>query len=260
MVFSQNGKFCSQFHHDHKAFHLGNQANVYSVMALVNKGVRYTDQVQDILDRFSQGNAPFVAQMFLEQIPDLKAQLEKGIDVIEFGAGRGRLSATLAQQFPNSRFVASEVVPNLVEANKERWKSIPNISFSLDDVCSIPDVPEKHFDWVFCCDVIHDLPDPLEALQGIKRMLRKPYGLLTFVDMATSGSPLADRGDMAVATFYTLGTFFCIPESYQRENSLALGPCCGSQTLTNLAQNAGFQVKFIKVEDCSGLFICKCTS
>ena len=185
------------------------------------------------------------------------SSLEEGIDVIEFGSGKGRLCATLAQQFPNSRFVASEVVPDLVQANKDRWEHIPNLTFSLDDLCRVPEVPDKNYDWVFCCDVIHDLPDPVAALQGIKRMLRQPNGLLTFVDIATSGSPLVDRGNMNVSTFYALGTFLCIPESYQRSDSLALGPCSGRQMIASLTQRAGFQVEVIKIEDLTALFICQ---
>ena len=181
---------------------------------------------------------------------------EEGIDAIEFGSGRARLSAILAQQFPNSRFVASEVVPSLVQANKERWAHIPNLSFSLDDLCTVPEKPEKQFDWGFCCDVIHDLPYPVEALRGAKRMLREPKGVFSFLDIATSGSPVADRGNSMVSAFYSLGSFFCIPESYQRQDSRALGPCYGRQTAVSLAQEAGFQVKDIMIEDFSAVFVC----
>ncbi|RUS74791.1 hypothetical protein EGW08_017458 [Elysia chlorotica] len=219
--------------------------------------VRYTDQVHDILDSISRASAPGVAETFLAKVPDLKIKLDKGIDVIEFGSGRGRLSATLAQQFPNSRFVASEVVPDLVKTNKDRWAHIANLTFSLDDLCSVPEVPNKQYDWVFCCDVIHDLPNPLAALQGIKRMLRQPNGLFSFLDIATSGSPLKDKGSMHVASFYALGTFLCIPESYQRSDSLALGPCSGKHTIAGLATKAGFQVKDVPVEDMTALFICE---
>ena len=152
--------------------------------------------------------------------------------------------------------MASEAVPDLVQANKDRWAHIPNLTFSLDDLCGIPEVPDKYYDWVFCCDVIHDLPDPVAALQGIKRMLRQPNGLLTFIDVSTSGSPLVDRGDMTVASYYALGTFFCIPESYQRHDSLALGPCSGRQRIASLAQKAGFQVRDINIEDFTAIFIC----
>lgn len=221
--------------------------------------VRYTDQLQNILDKFSQVNAPETSRLLVEHVPDLglKAQLEEGIDVFECGSGKARLSATLAQQYPNSRFVASDVIPDLVASNKMNWKNIPNLFFSVDDICSVPEMPKKQFDWVFCCDVIHDLPDPLEALQGIKRMLRKPSGLLSFIDMATTGSPLSDKGNTSVAMYYGLGTFFCIPESFQRANSAALGPCSGRQTMCDLVRKAGFELKDVMIDQSSALFICQ---
>ena len=176
---------------------------------------------------------------------------------MEFGAGRGRLSATFANQFPNSRFVASEVVPDLVKTSSVHWAHIPNLSFSLDDICCIPEEPDKQFDWIFCYDVIHDLPDPLAALKGIKRMLGKPAGIFTFIDVTTSGSPILDKGNMTVAMYYACGSFFCIPESYQREDSLALGPCFGKQKAVKLAQEAGFQVTDTDIEGKKAIFICQ---
>ncbi|RUS78946.1 hypothetical protein EGW08_013287, partial [Elysia chlorotica] len=127
---------------------------------------------------------------------------EAGIDVAEMGGGKARLSATFASQFPKSRFVASEICPELVESNRTQWAHVPNLSFSVDDLCAVPETPDKQFDFVFCNDVIHDLPDPLSALRGIRRFLRKPDGLFMFMDKATSGSVEADRGDMAVSFYY----------------------------------------------------------
>ncbi|GFO04839.1 methyltransferase domain-containing protein [Plakobranchus ocellatus] len=220
-------------------------------------GVRYNDQVQDILDNFSRQSAPQLVAIISEQVPDLKIRLEKGIDAIEFGAGRGRLSAALAQQFPDSRFVASEVTSDIVETAKDTWAHISNLTFALVDICAIPETPDKQYDWIFCCDVMHDLPDILGALKGSKRLLQKPDGILTFVDITTSGSPVADRGNKSVATFYTMGTFLCIPESYQQKNSVAMGPCWGRQAALDLVQKAGFEVHDIQIDDCCSLFICR---
>ena len=162
----------------------------------------------------------------------------------------------LATKFPKSRFVASEVCPKLVESNKARWAHVPNLSFSVDDLCALPDTPDRQYDWVVCNNVIHDLPNPPKAFLGIRRLLRKPDGIFTFVDVATSGSPLEDRGNMAAAFHYGCGVFLCVPESYQREDSMALGPCWGRRTAINMARRADFDVRDIMLDDVFGLFIC----
>ena len=162
----------------------------------------------------------------------------------------------LATKFPKSRFVASEVCPKLVDSNKARWAHVPNLSFSVDDLCALPDKPDRQYDWVFCNDVIHDLPDPPAAFRGIRRFLRKPDGLFLFVDVVTSGSPVEDRGKLKASYYYAVGTFFCIPESYQREDSMALGPCWGRHTAINMATEAGFDVQDVKVDPSHNLFIC----
>ena len=172
------------------------------------------------------------------------------------GGGAARLSATFASQFPNSRFVASEVSAKLVESNRTRWTHVPNLSFSVDDLCAIPETPEKVYDLVFCNDVIHDLPDPLAALCGIRRLLKKPDGFFMFQDITTSGSPVEDKGNMLVSFYYAASTFLCIPESYQREKSDALGPCWGKKMALQLAKQAGFEVRDVPIDPVHAMYIC----
>ncbi|GFO29146.1 3-demethylubiquinone-9 3-methyltransferase [Plakobranchus ocellatus] len=219
-------------------------------------GHSYSDRVQAFFDNFLEYDAPLLTSAFLENVPNLQTKLEQGIDVIEYGAGQGQLSATLASKFPNSHFVASEVVSSLVDKSRTRWDHISNLSFSLDDACSLQERPGHEFDWVFCNNVIHDLPDPVAALQGIKRVLKKPEGVFTFLDHAFSGSPLKEKGNLDVARYYATGTFLCIPESYQREESLALGPCWGKQTSVGMLQNAGYLVEVVTLDKARALFIC----
>ena len=163
----------------------------------------------------------------------------------------------LATKFPKSRFVASEVCPKLVDSNRARWAHVPNLSFSVDDLCALPDTPDRQYDWVFCNDVIHDLPDPPAAFRGIRRFLRKPDGVFSFVDVAMSGSPLKDKGNMRVSFYYACGTFLCVPESYQRSDSMALGPCWGRDTALNMATQAGFDARAVMLDAAHGLFICR---
>ncbi|GFN94846.1 methyltransferase domain-containing protein [Plakobranchus ocellatus] len=222
------------------------------------RGVRYTAHAEAAFSALSYYTAPKFVDAFLHCVPGLKDKLELGIDVLEIGSGYARMSAILASKFPKSRFTASEVIPWLVEANRERWGDIPNLHYRVLDACDIPESPDESYDWILCSDVIHDLPEPLKALQGTKRLLRKPDGLFTFVDMSSSGSPLVDRGKMLVAALYSASAFLCVPDSYQGDKeSHALGACWGRQAAIDLGTQAGFSVTDSDIDDMHVLYVCR---
>ncbi|XP_059147985.1 S-adenosylmethionine-dependent methyltransferase Rv2258c-like isoform X2 [Physella acuta] len=219
-------------------------------------GVRYSSFVHDVIDEFSMYSVDGFVDGFLKHTQGLKDQLEQGIDVIEFGSGRGRLIAKLAAMFPQSSFTTSDVSTELLDKQRARWGHLPNIHYQVNDLCCLPDVIPKQYDWIFCADVIHDLPDPLGALKGIRRLV-KPGGVFTFIDIATSGSPLADRGSLEVACYYAAGTFLCIPESFQQESSQALGPCWGKAKAVELVGAADFRLELFTLEGLQALCVCR---
>uniref|UniRef100_A0A2C9KP65 Uncharacterized protein n=1 Tax=Biomphalaria glabrata TaxID=6526 RepID=A0A2C9KP65_BIOGL len=221
-------------------------------------GIRYADTYHHIIDEVNIYRVDLYSTLILEHVENLKERLESGIQVIEFGSGRGRLIAKLATMFPNSTFTTSENVEKLLDLQKERWGQIPNLKYKLHDLCALPVNITEQYDWAFCVDVIHDLPKPLKALKGIRRLLKAGSGVFTFIDVASSGSPLKDKGNMNVACFYSAGSFLCIPESYQHPDSMALGPCWGKQTAIDMVNAAGFiDVKDYLVENLHRIFVCK---
>jgi hypothetical protein len=112
---------------------------------------------------------------------------------------------------------------------------------------------------MFCKDVIHDLPHPLEALRGIHKALT-PGGKFSIVDMFVSSFVKNNVGDMMASALYAQSTFMCIPESYQEEDSEALGACWGREKASQLCTQAGFKVVGIsmihKDGDATGLCMC----
>ncbi|CAG5121175.1 unnamed protein product [Candidula unifasciata] len=220
-------------------------------------GARYSEEVHNVIEEFSVCHQELFVDGFLNRVEGLRERLESGIEVIEVGCGRGRLLAMFAQMFPKSTFVASDNVPSLLARLEDTLGHIPNIRFELLDLCCQSDQSVKQYDWVYCVDVIHDLPNPPEALEAIKKLVKNYDGLFTIIDILTSGSPISDKGNMHVASIYAASSFMCVPESFQRKESYALGACWGKRTALDVITAAGFKVKDIDLENNFVLYICK---
>ncbi|CAG5131722.1 unnamed protein product [Candidula unifasciata] len=219
-------------------------------------GFRISTEFYDAIDEYGDCQFDSYVDSLMRCVDGLKAQLESGIDVLEVGCGRGRMLAKLARMFPESSFTASDKVQSLQDWQKTNLSYIPNVKYDMLDLSCPSDLPSKQYDLVYCVNVIHDVPDPLEALKTVRK-LTKPGGVFTMIDFATSGSPIGDKGNMLVAFLYSVGTFMSVPESFQREDSQAMGCCWGKQRAVDLATAAGFTVDVVYLEYPVALFICK---
>ena len=185
---------------------------------------------------------------------------ESGIQAAEVGCGTGILSCHLAAMFPNSHFTITDVIPQPLERAQQRAQQngITNGTFCLLDVCQVPDDFEEKFDLLWAQNVIHDLPHPMNALQGIYKAL-KPGGLFCLVDFFVSTYIAENLSTPYSATLYTVGTFLCIPESYQQEDSEALGACWGTEKATEMICAVGFEVLGLtRFEDLGSMAVLIC--
>lgn len=114
-----------------------------------------------------------------------------GSHVLEAGCGVGAQSMWLARSSPGARIVAVDISePSLaVAAESARAAGLPNIHFVRGDIFALPFAPAS-FDHVFVCFVLEHLPQPVEALRALRRMLR-PGGTITAIE-----------GDHATACFH----------------------------------------------------------
>lgn len=178
------------------------------------------------------------------------------------GCGNGRLSCRLAAMFPNTRFTLTDVSPEALERARTRVQvaGLTNVTVHLLDVCQVPDDWQEKFDWMVAENVIHDLPHPLKALEGISKAL-KPGGHFCLVDEFVSTYVAENLNNQGSAALYALGTLTCIPESYQQPDSEALGACWGEEKARELLNTAGFNVLGLtrsEVDDVRSMAVCMC--
>ncbi len=106
----------------------------------------------------------------------------EGSRVLEAGCGVGAQTVTLARNSPGARITSIDISEASVREAEGRVAAagLTNVLFRQADIFTLP-FPEGSFDHVFVCFVLEHLPQPLEALLVLKRLLR-PGGSITVIE------------------------------------------------------------------------------
>jgi SAM-dependent methyltransferase len=102
--------------------------------------------------------------------------------VLEAGCGVGAQTVTLAANSPQANFVSVDISEaSLAEARRRvQTLGLRNVVFQRADIFNLP-FADTHFDHVFVCFVLEHLPNPEEALERLRRVL-KPGGTMTVIE------------------------------------------------------------------------------
>lgn len=105
-----------------------------------------------------------------------------GSRVLEAGCGVGAQTAIIASKNPGARFTAVDVSAASLEENRKNLADLglTNVVLQQADILSLP-FSTNSFDHVFVCFVLEHLPEPLQALAELKRLLR-PGGTITVIE------------------------------------------------------------------------------
>src|SRR5687767_12633351 len=99
--------------------------------------------------------------------------------VLEVGCGTGAQTVTLARNSPGARIVSFDRSASSLAQAKASTEAagITNVEFLQADLFSLPFDPAS-FDHVFVCFVLEHLPQPVDALMLLRRLL-VPGGTIT---------------------------------------------------------------------------------
>ncbi|MGE5284836.1 MAG: methyltransferase domain-containing protein [Actinomycetota bacterium] len=105
-----------------------------------------------------------------------------GSNVLEAGCGVGAQTVILARNSPDANFTSIDSSEDSLRAARERVSSegCTNVTFRLEDILHLP-FGDGAFDHVFVCFVLEHLPNPLEALHSLRKVL-KPGGTITVIE------------------------------------------------------------------------------
>jgi len=94
----------------------------------------------------------------LPLVPELAAQFDKGIRMLDVGCGSGRIINRLAEQYPDSQFTGMDLSPEAIgyARGEAAQKRLRNTEFIICDMSDFHDtaVPEA-FNFITTFDAIH---------------------------------------------------------------------------------------------------------
>lgn len=121
----------------------------------------------------------FTNTLFVEGYPVFKKYLDhRHRRVLEIGSGTGRYGLKIAQDFPESQVLVTDILDEsvaLINRLIERLR-ITNANSQKEDVLNLS-FPDNSFDLVFCDVVIQHIQDDKQAVSEMVRVL-KPEGTI----------------------------------------------------------------------------------
>jgi SAM-dependent methyltransferase len=120
-----------------------------------------------------------------------------GSTVLEVGCGTGAQTVSLARNSPQARFVSFDrsAVSLLKARERVRAAGLMNVELRQLELFNLPYSPAS-FDHAFVCFVLEHLPDPVDALQVLRQLL-KPGGTVTVFEGDHGSAYFHPESDLA---------------------------------------------------------------
>ena len=193
--------------------------------------------------------------LFAEWLPavdGLTERLESGIHVIDVGCGLGSATIMLAEAFPNSRFVGVDYHEESIRrasAAAEAAGVSDRVHFHVGDAASYP----GSYDLVCFFDAVHDMGDPVGALEHARASLR-PGGQVFAVEPFAADLLEDNLASPAALPYYVASSLLCVPNSVS-QGGTALGAQAGPARLTAAFADAGFSTARVAAATAYNLLI-----
>ncbi|MGH8991792.1 MAG: class I SAM-dependent methyltransferase [Acidimicrobiia bacterium] len=182
-----------------------------------------------------------LAGEWLAALPDVHDRLQAGeaLRLADFGCGEGWAAIYLAEAYPNATVYGYDLDEASIAAAckhaAERGVT-DRVRFEVQDVTD-PAFGER-FDLVFCCEVIHDLADPVGALAAMRRLAGDEGAVLVIDERADE--EYTPSGDLIQRLLYAFSILHCLPAGRDAETSAETGTVMRPSTFRGYAEAAGF--------------------
>ncbi|MFC0225489.1 class I SAM-dependent methyltransferase [Serratia aquatilis] len=185
----------------------------------------------------------FLVQHWIPSLTDVKAKLEQGGSVLDFGCGSGLAAITMAKAFPEAHIFGCDFHPPSIErarANAVAAGVSDRVQFEVNDSGALAG---KKFDFVTTFVVIHDATDPQQMMKDL-RASTADDGTFLMVELNLS-EELDENMNLFGRMMYPQSTLYCMTCSLSHGGA-GLGACMGEGRAREMAEVAGFS-QFRKV-------------
>ncbi len=203
---------------------------------------------------------------WVDELPDRAAALDAGGAVLDAGCGTGWSTISLANAFPNAHVVGLDLDEASIEEARENALAAgvaDRVAFVLGDAADAGAVQRaaasargageradgaSGFDLVTIFEALHDMGRPVDALAGIRALLR-PGGALLVADGRVADEFHANA-EPVERMLYALSVLHCVPATTAASDAVANGTVLRAPTLRRWAAEAGFgQVDVLDIEN-----------
>lgn len=192
-----------------------------------------------------------LGQVWLPAMPDVHARLlsDTPARVADIGCGVGWSSIGMALQYPTITVDGYDLDEPSIEIARENARAYgveDRVRFFVQDAAS-PEL-DGHYDLVTAFECVHDMTDPINALQTMRRMANQT-GTVLVVDERVGESFMTASSDVE-PIMYGYSVLHCLPVGMNAENAAGTGTVMRPGTLRQYARAAGFRdIEALPVEN-----------
>jgi 2-polyprenyl-3-methyl-5-hydroxy-6-metoxy-1,4-benzoquinol methylase len=181
------------------------------------------------------------AHLVAEWIPALEGMDEKlrgGAKVADIGCGHGISTILMAQAYPESTFHGYDYHDASIERARQIAEAEGVSGNTEFERASAKEFPGDGYDLVCFFDCLHDMGDPVGALEHVRESIDDD-GTVMLVEPFAADS-LTENLNPVGRVYYAASTLICTPSSLDQEVGLGLGAQAGEERLREVAEKAGF--------------------
>lgn len=185
---------------------------------------------------FRPGYVNFLTTTWIPALEGVQDKLDAGIRVADVGCGHGASTIHLAKSYPQSTFTGFDPHDKSIEAARKNAADAGVADRASFEPATAKEISGS-FDLIAFFDCLHDLGDPVGALETAKQHLTDGGTVLLVEPMA--GDRTEDNLNPVGAAYYGFSTLLCTPNSLAQETKAALGAQAGEARLREVAEAAG---------------------
>ncbi|XP_021347094.1 uncharacterized protein LOC110446326, partial [Mizuhopecten yessoensis] len=208
------------------------------------KGFGYGDMPPGVVEAIEEktGDPDSIVEELLKPITK---PIESLNTILDLGCGGGCATRALRKRFPKAVIYGVDYSEDALTKAKSTAKAqgTENLHFVKEDVTSLPADWTGKFDWVILLDVLHDLPDPVNAMKEVRRVL-KDDGVVSIVDPDLHSSHRDNIGDANLAGVgYAISSVICLPCSLSIDGAAGHGMGWGTENKEKFLTGSGWLVQ-----------------